>query len=78
MRVLSILVPHIGKRALGHRHLAEIMDAAKLKQIKINHFRRRLAEARRALQIIQSVNGNEFPATLYMQDLSKIVPVYRF
>ena len=78
MRVLSNLVPHIGKRALGHRHLVEIMDAAKLKRIKITRFRKRLAEARRALQIIQSVNRNGFPATLYMQDLSKIVPVYRF
>ena len=69
MRVLSNLVPHIGKRALGHRHLVEIMDAAKLKRVKITRFRKRLAEARRALQIIQSINGNGFPAASILEDL---------
>ena len=76
-QVLSNLVPHIGKRALGHRHLVEIMDAAKLKQVKITRFRNRLAEARRALRIIQSTNGNEFPAASSLADLSKIVPIPR-
>ncbi len=75
MRVLSNLVPHIGKRALGHRHLVEIMDAAQLKRVKITRFRKRLAEARRALQIIQSINGNGFPAASILEDLSKIVAI---
>ncbi len=74
-QVLSNLVPHIGKRALGHRHLVEIMDAAQLTRVKITRFRKRLAEARRALQIIQSINGNGFPAASILEDLSKIVAI---
>jgi hypothetical protein len=54
IRVLSNLVPHIGKRALGSRHLVEIMDVAQLNKIKHERFARRLDEARKALQVIRS------------------------
>jgi hypothetical protein len=76
-QVLSNLVPHIGKLALGPLHLVEIMDADKLKRVKIARFGKRLAEARQALQIIQSINGNGFPAAQSLADLSKIVPIPR-
>ena len=75
LKVLSNLVPHIGKRSLGNRHLVEIMDAADLKRVKIARFRKRLAEALRALQRIQSINGNRIPLKLLLEDLSKIVPI---
>jgi hypothetical protein len=77
LQVLSNLIPHIGKRALGQRHLVEIMDAAKLKRVKITRFRKRLAEARRALQIIQSIGQKGFPADPIPDELSKIVPLPR-
>jgi hypothetical protein len=77
MRVLSNLVTHIGRRALGTRHLVEIMDPAELKRIKINRFRKRLAEARRALQTIQSVKEDGFAAASIQEDMSKIVPIPR-
>lgn len=54
-QVLSNLVPHIGKRALGQRHLVEIMDPTQLEMVKLYRFRKRLAEARQTLQIIQSI-----------------------
>ena len=75
MRVLSNLIPHLGMRALGDRHLVEILDAAQLKRIKITRFRKRLAEALRAFQIIQSNNGDEIPSASMMEDLSKIAPI---
>ena len=76
-QVLANLVPHIGKRALGHRHLVEIMDPTQLRRVKLHRFRRRLAEARQALQIIQSINGNRLWVTPTLDDLSKIIPTPR-
>ncbi len=53
MIVLSKLVSHIGKRALGSRHLIEVMDPADLKKIKYSRFQKRLSEARNAFDVVQ-------------------------
>ena len=58
MKVLSNLVPHAGRRALGGRHIVEIMDTAGLAQVKITRFRQRLAEARQAFEVIQDFKMN--------------------
>jgi hypothetical protein len=76
-QVLSNLVPHIGKRALGHRHLVEIMDAAQLKKVSLNRFGRRLNEARKALHVIQSVNKPDFWKASSLAALSRVVPIAR-
>lgn len=76
-QVLSNLVPHIGKRALGQRHLVEIMNADKLEQVKIARFRMRLSEARQALQTIDSICKNGLPTVPIPTDLAKIVPIPR-
>lgn len=55
MIVLSKLVSHIGKRALGSRHLIELMDPAELKKVKYSRFQKRLSEARRAFEIVQLI-----------------------
>jgi len=73
-RVLSDLVPHIGKRALGDRHLAEIMDPAQLKKVKHGRFGKRLGEARNALQVIQSYKRHGFLPASARTILSKIAP----
>ena len=74
-RVLSNLVPHIGKRALGDRHLVEVMDPARLEKVKYSRFNKRLEEARKALQAIQSVKRfGALPASS-RRDLSKIAPI---
>ena len=55
MIVLAKLICHIGKRALGSKHLIEIMDPAKLKKVKYSRFEKRLSEARTAIEIVQSI-----------------------
>lgn len=72
IRVLSDLVPHIGKRALGNRHLVEIMDPAQLKKVKHGRFEKRLGESRNALQVIQSYKRQGFLPASARPILSKI------
>jgi len=74
-RVLSNLVPHIGKRALGDRHLVEIMDPAQLKKVKQGRFAKRLGEARNALQVIQSFKRHGFLPASSRSTLAKISPI---
>ena len=75
VRVLSNLVPHIGKRALGNRHLVEIMDPDQLEKVKYSRFSKRLGEARQALQIIQSLRRTGSVPASYRAVLSKISPI---
>jgi hypothetical protein len=74
-RVLSNLVPHIGKRALGDRHLVEVMDPARLEKVKYSRFSKRLEEARKALQAIQSVKRPGVLPASSRRVLSKISPI---
>ena len=74
-RVLSNLVPHIGKRALGDRHLVEIMNPAQLKKVKHGRFAKRLGEARNALQVIQSFKRHGFMSASSRTTLAKISPI---
>jgi len=53
MIVLSKLISHIGKRALGSRHLIEVMDPADLKKVRYLRFEKRLSEARNAFNVVQ-------------------------
>jgi hypothetical protein len=58
--VLAKLISHIGKRALGSRHLIEIMDPAELKKVKYTRFEKRMSEARTAFEVVQLVfRGNK-------------------
>ena len=58
MIVLSKLISYIGKRALGSRHLIEIMDPAKLKKVRYTRFEKRMTEARAAFEVVQLVFRN--------------------
>ena len=73
MTVLSRLIDHIGKKALGSRHLVEIMNPADLRKIRYSRFQKRLIEARVAFGGVQSVFSGDRadPATLKI--LGKIV-----
>jgi len=53
MIVLAKLICHIGKRALGSRHLIEVMDLADLKKVRYPRFEKRLSEARNAFDVVQ-------------------------
>ena len=52
LKALAALVTHIGKNALGHRHLVEIMDRDDLNRVKLSRFRKKMREARAALNVI--------------------------
>ncbi len=72
MIVLAKLIAHIGKRALGSRHLIEIMDPAQLKKVKYSRFEKRLSEARNAFEVVQSIlRGNKLEGDA-LEVLSKI------
>jgi hypothetical protein len=73
--VLSELVPHVGKRALGSRHLVEIMDVTALERVDIDRFRKRLTEARNALKAIQSFAVNRRLPAAALAALKKIKPM---
>ena len=53
MIVLAKLISHIGKRALGSKHLIEVMDPADLKKVRYSRFEKRLSEARVAFSVLQ-------------------------
>ena len=76
-RVLSDLVPYIGKRALGSRHLVEIMVPTQLKKVCLNRFGRRLNEAREALHVIQPFNRLDFLQASSLAALSRVVSIPR-
>ena len=72
MIVLAKLICHIGKRALGSRHLIEIMDPADLKKVRYSRFEKRLSEARNALGILQLFFSGHKLENDAIQVLSKI------
>ena len=74
-QVLSELVPHIGKRALGSRHLVEILDPGQLQYVKLDRFERRLQDAWKALNVVRSSTSASHSRAQNQTDLSKIVPV---
>jgi len=74
-RVLSDLVPHIGKRARGDRHLVEIMDPAQLNKVSHGRLAKRLGEARSALAVIRSYKRRGFLPASARRILSKITPL---
>jgi hypothetical protein len=74
MIVLSKLVSHIGKKALGSRHLIEVMDPAGLKKIRYSRFEKRLSEARNAFDVVQLFLGCGKLENDALKVLSKISP----
>lgn len=53
MNVISDLVNHVGKRALGHKHLIAIMDPDRIEDLNYDRFAVRLNEAKRAFEHLQ-------------------------
>ena len=61
MIVLAKLISHIGKKALGSRHLIEVMDPDDLKKVRYSRFQKRLSEARDAFDVLQLFfSGHKF------------------
>jgi hypothetical protein len=72
MIVLAKLICHIGKRALGSRHLIEVMDLADLKKVRYSRFEKRLSEARNAFDVLQLFFSGHKLETDALRFLSKI------
>ena len=72
MIVLSKLISHIGKRALGSRHLIEVMDPADLKKVRYSRFQKRLSEARNAFDVLQLFFSGHNVSNNALRVLSKI------
>ncbi len=72
MIVLSKLVSHIGKKALGSRHLIEVMDPDDLKKIRYSRFEKRLSEARNAFDVVQLFLSGDKLENDALKVLSKI------
>jgi hypothetical protein len=72
MMVLAKLISHIGKIALGSRHLIEVMDLADLKKVRYSRFEKRLSEARNAFDVVQLYFSGHKLENDAMKLLSKI------
>ena len=57
--ILSKLISHVGKRAVGRRHLVEILDPSDLSAIHFGRFNQRMTEARQAFQAVKSILKNQ-------------------
>jgi hypothetical protein len=74
LEVLAALINHIGKNALGDRHLVEILDLDDLHRLKLPRFSKKLHEARAAFNAVEAhlntgcLDENSIP------DLTKILP----
>ena len=74
LKALAALVTHIGKNALGHRHLVEIMDRDDLNRVKLSRFRKKIREARAALNVIMDYYKYELVEDDRFTTLSRIQP----
>ena len=54
VNILSNLVNHIGKNARGRKHIVELEDISKLKQINYSRFEKQLNEADMAFNLVRS------------------------
>jgi hypothetical protein len=74
LEVLAALINHIGKNALGGRHLVEILDSDDLHRVKLSRFSKKMDEAQAAFNAVEAY----FKTRCFDQDsipaLTKIHP----
>ena len=59
LTILSSLVNHVGKKALGGKHIVELRDSSELKRVNFTRFEKQLNEAARAFYIVRAyLEGN--------------------
>ena len=75
LEVLAALVNHIGKNALGRRHLVEIMNPDDLGRVKLSRFKKKLAQAQTALNIIMDYFDHGNLDDENISKLSRILPL---
>ncbi len=75
LEVLAALVNHVGKKALGRRHLVEILNSNDLTRVKLSRFKRKLVQAQTALDIIVDYFDH---GTLDVGNISKLSQIRPF
>lgn len=73
VKILGNLIHHVGHRALGSRHLVEIMEEADLEEIDRSRLLGRLEEARNAFAVIEQFVESGFMSKAQRELLSRII-----
>ncbi len=74
IKVLAALTTHIGKNALGSRHLVEILIREDLQRIKLSRFEKRLNEAQDAFIAVAAYLKKKSFEHTFIPVLAKIIP----
>jgi hypothetical protein len=74
LEVLAALINHIGRNALGRRHLVEIIDGDDLYRVKLLRFEKKLTQARAAFKVIMDYCKHGFLDDDRITTLSRIHP----
>ncbi len=70
--ILSNLVNHIGKKALGRKHIVELQEASELKRINFTRIDKQLDEADTAFKQVRAYLDGDVSKLGSLQDLKKI------
>ena len=76
MRVSSMLITHVGRRAIGDRHLVEATHATDLNRVNPERFMARLDEAEKTFCVVAGILDGQ-PSAADIQALSRIVTPLR-
>ncbi len=74
LEVLAALINHIGKNALGNRHLVEILNLDDLYRVKLLRFSKKLCEAQAAFNAVEAYLNTRCVDENNIPDLTKILP----
>lgn len=74
IKVLSALINHLGKNALGPRHLVEILHKEDLHRLRLARFEKRLNDAEAGLNVVTTYLRNQSFDGRYLPILVRITP----
>ena len=75
--ILSSLVNHVGKKALGRKHIIELQDYSDLKRVNYNRFEKHLDEAVKAFHLVCAYFEGDVAKLAPMPILRKLAPRQR-
>lgn len=77
LEVLAALINHIGKNALGDRHLVEILDLEDLQRVKLPQFSKKLLEAQTAFNAVEAYLNTRCFDEHSIPEITNILPLSR-
>ena len=72
IKILSTLINHLGKNALGPRHLVEILHKEDLHRLRLARFEKRLKDAEAGLNVVTTYLRNQSFDGVYLPIHAKI------